>query len=64
MAVQVPPPKEIAEAIEKASETIDRTVGQKHKIEAENLETSAAEKQQETSNDFKLKKKGGKTNAS
>ena len=57
MAVQVPPPKDIAEAIEKASETIDRTVGQKHKIEAENLETSAAEQQQETSNDLPMSKK-------
>ena len=58
MAVQVPPPKDIAEAIEKASETIDRTVGQKHKIEAENLETSAAEEQQqETSNDLPMSKK-------
>ena len=58
VAVQVPPPKDIAEAIEKASETIDRTVGQKHKIEAENLETSAAEEQQqETSNDLPMSKK-------
>ena len=57
VAVQVPPPKDIAEAIEKASETIDRTVGQKHKNEAENLDTSAAEQQQETSNDLPMSKK-------
>ena len=57
VAVQVPPPKDIADAIEKASETIDRTVGQKHKIEAENLDTSAAEQQQETSNDLPMSKK-------
>ena len=56
VAVQVPPPKDIAEAIEKASETIDRTVGQKHKIEAENLETSAALEQQ-TSNVLPMSKK-------
>ena len=55
MAVQVLPPKDIAEAIEKASETIDRTVG--HKIEAENLKTSAAEQHQETSNDLPMSKK-------
>ena len=55
MAVQVLPPKDIAEAIEKASETIDRTVG--HKIEAENLETSEVEQHQETSNDLPMSKK-------
>ena len=59
VAVQVPPPKDIAEAIEKASETIDRTVGQKHKLEAENLETSAAEQQEEdeTSNVLPMQSK-------
>ena len=58
MAVQVPPPKDIAEAIEKASETIDRTVGQKHKIEAENLENSTVEQQQqETINVLPMSKK-------
>ena len=58
VAVQVPPPKDIAEAIEKASETIDRTVGQKHKIEAENLENSTVEQQQqETINVLPMSKK-------
>lgn len=58
VAVQVPPPKDIAEAIEKASETIDRTVGQKHKIEAENLENSTVEQQQqETTNVLPMSKK-------
>ncbi len=32
--MQVPPPKDIAEAIEKASESLDRTVGQKDKFGA------------------------------
>ena len=35
VAVQVPPPKHIAEAIEKASESIERTVGKKHKMHEE-----------------------------
>jgi len=34
VAVQVPPPKDIAEAIEKASENIERSVSQKDKFEA------------------------------
>jgi len=33
VAVQVPPPKDIAEAIEKASESLERTVGQKDKFD-------------------------------
>ena len=41
VAVQVPPPKDIAEAIEKASENIDRTVGKKHKMLATDEEQSA-----------------------
>ena len=54
MAVQVPPPKDIAEAIEKASETIDRTVGQKHKIEAENDQNLTAQQQLQMSKKVKL----------
>merc|ERR1711935_196426 len=41
VAVQVPPPKDIAEAIEKASENIDRTVGQKDKFEAAHDQTTS-----------------------
>ena len=41
MAVQVPPPKDIAEAIEKASENIERSVGQKDKFEAAHDQTTS-----------------------
>ena len=55
MAVQVPPPKDIAEAIEKASENIDRTVGQKDKFSDsgihEETTTHSANKRVKLSND-------------
>jgi len=55
VAVQVPPPKDIAEAIEKASENIDRTVGQKDKFSDsgihEETTTHSANKRVKLSND-------------
>ena len=42
VAVQVPPPKDIAEAIEKASENIDRTVGKKDKFVDETLDQTTS----------------------